>query len=159
MIVAKQVQDTVNQQSRHFALEGFAALFGLAPRLLDGETEKVSLGDYLWGAGYSAEFTDHYVVPMGAAIWSAEPGRFLEMPAVTFIRFFQNHGMLETNPSLPWRVIRGGSARYVERLCAAFRTRIHLRESVRAVRRHAEFVEVAVSSGATARVTPPAVAT
>jgi len=133
--------------SFHRMLRDFLRFNREAPRLLDGETEKVSLGDYLWGAGYSAEFTDHYVVPMGAAIWSADPGRFLEMPAVTFIRFFQNHGMLETNPSLPWRVIRGGSARYVEKLIAPFRDRIRVGCAVRSVRRLADRVEIVSGLG------------
>ena len=42
-----------------------------AKSLLDGDDEKTTLGDFLCGRGYSDEFVDHYVVPMGAAIWSA----------------------------------------------------------------------------------------
>jgi predicted NAD/FAD-binding protein len=71
--------------------------------------EKVALGDFLCGAGYSQDFVRHYVVPMGAAIWSAAPESFLRFPAVTFARFFENHGLLEASPSLPWRVVCGGS--------------------------------------------------
>jgi len=118
-----------------------------APRLLECADEKVALGDYLRGAQYSDAFIDHYVIPMGAAIWSADPSRFLEIPAVTFIRFFRNHGMLETNPSLPWRVIRGGSARYVEKLVEAFRDRIRLGCVVRRVRRTSDRVEIISSAG------------
>jgi predicted NAD/FAD-binding protein len=118
-----------------------------APRLLESAVEKVALGDYLRGAQYSDAFIDHYVIPMGAAIWSADPGRFLEIPALTFIRFFRNHGMLETNPSLPWRVIRGGSARYVEKLVAPFRDRIRLGCAVRSVRRTSRRVEIFSSAG------------
>ena len=73
--------------------------------LLEQEEEKVTLGDYLCGAGYAREFVEHYVIPMGAAIWSAPPSTFLRMPATTFVRFFDNHGLLETRPSLPWRVV------------------------------------------------------
>jgi len=118
-----------------------------APRLLERADEKVTLGDYLCGAGYSDAFVDHYVIPMGAAIWSADPSRFLEIPALTFVRFFRNHGMLETNPSLPWRVIRGGSARYVEKLVAPFRDRIRLGCAVRSVRRPSGCVEIYSSAG------------
>ncbi len=118
-----------------------------APRLLERADEKVALGDYLRGAQYSHAFIDHYVIPMGGAIWSADPSRFLEIPAATFIRFFRNHGMLETNPSLPWRVIRGGSARYVEKLVAAFRDRIRLNCAVRRVRRASDRVEILSAAG------------
>ena len=118
-----------------------------APRLLEQPVEKATLGDYLLGADYSDAFIDHYVIPMGAAIWSADPRNFLEIPAVSFIRFFQNHGMLETNPSLPWRVIRGGSARYVEKLVAPFLDRIRVVCPVRSVRRCADRVQVLSSAG------------
>ncbi len=118
-----------------------------APSLLERGDAKVTLGDFLRGARYSDAFIEHYVVPMGAAIWSADPQVFLEMPAISFIRFFQNHGMLETNPSLPWRAIRGGSERYVEKLVAPFRDRIRVGCRVRCVRRSADRVEILSDAG------------
>lgn len=118
-----------------------------ARRLLDLESEKVSLGDYLCGAGYSREFVEHYALPMGAAIWSAAPGAFLRVPAATFVRFFDNHGLLEARPSLPWRVVRGGSARYADALVAPFRQRIRLGCPVRSIRRNDAAVEVVSAEG------------
>jgi predicted NAD/FAD-binding protein len=115
--------------------------------LLEREAEKVSLGDYLCGAGYSSKFVEHYALPMGAAIWSATPRAFLRIPAVAFVRFFENHGLLETRPSLPWRVVRGGSARYVQKLAAPFRERIRIDCPVRAVRRESDAVEVIAADG------------
>lgn len=114
-------------------------------RLLEQPEEKVVLGDYLCGAGYSAGFVKHYVIPIGAAIWSADPQAFLQMPAATFVRFFRNHGLLERNAPVQWRVVRSGSARYVERLTAPFRERIRTGSPVRAIRRQRRFVEVAVA--------------
>jgi predicted NAD/FAD-binding protein len=113
--------------------------------LLKFEADKVSLGDYLCGAGYSSEFVEHYVLAMGAAIWSAPPRDFLHIPAATFVRFFENHGLLEARPSLPWRVVRGGSARYVERLVEPFREQIRIGRPVQAVRRDRDGVEVAAN--------------
>jgi predicted NAD/FAD-binding protein len=115
--------------------------------LLSLGDEKVSLGEYLCGAGYSREFVDHYVVPMGAAIWSADPAAFLRMPAATFVRFFENHGLLEASPSLPWRVVRGGSARYVEKLVAPFQDRIRVACPVRSVSRRRDGVDVLAADG------------
>ena len=115
--------------------------------LLGQDEEKVTLGDYLCGAGYGTEFVEHYVIPMGAAIWSAPPSTFLQMPATTFVRFFDNHGLLEARPSLPWRVVSGGSSRYVEKLVAPFRDRIRVGCPVFRVRRRAECVEVSSADG------------
>ena len=115
--------------------------------LLGQDEEKVTLGEYLCGAGYGTEFVEHYVIPMGAAIWSAPPSTFLQMPATTFVRFFDNHGLLETKPSLPWRVVSGGSTRYVEKLVAPFRDRIRVGCPVFSVRRGADCVEVNSADG------------
>jgi predicted NAD/FAD-binding protein len=122
--------------------------FNRESRVLLGDAEeKVELGDYLCGAGYSQAFVEHYLLPMGAAIWSADPATFLRMPAVSFVRFFENHGLLRTRPGIEWRVVRGGSARYVERLVAPFRERIRVACPVRALLRRADAVELATAQG------------
>jgi predicted NAD/FAD-binding protein len=105
-----------------------------APRLLT-EGAETALGDYLWQHGYSCEFIHDYLVPMGAAIWSTDPARMLAFPARYFVRFFHNHGMLSVNARPQWRAIRGGSARYAEKLVAPFRGRIRLNTPVETVRR------------------------
>ena len=115
-----------------------------APRLLSHGVEDIALGTYLSAAGYSSEFIDRYIVPMGAAIWSTDPIRILEFPASHFVRFFRNHGLLSLNDQPRWRVIRGGSARYVEQLIAPYRGRIRLRCPVRLVRRAPSGVEITV---------------
>ncbi len=108
-----------------------------APALLDPAHPQVSLGDYLASQRYSAQFAEHYVLPMGAAIWSASPATLREFPASHLVRFFHNHGMLSVNDRPQWRTIRGGSARYVEKLTAPFRDRIRLRTPVASVYRTA----------------------
>ena len=118
-----------------------------ARTLLEADDEKLTLGDYLCGAGYSQGFVDHYVVPMGAAIWSASPRRFLEFPAVAFVRFFANHGLLEKSGRIPWRVVAGGSDRYVEPLIAPFRERIRTACPVQRIRRDARGVELVSGAG------------
>jgi predicted NAD/FAD-binding protein len=118
--------------------------------LLAHAEEKLSLGDFLAAGGYGRELAEHVVVPMGAAIWSAVPERLLDFPAVSFARFFENHGLLALRGAPPWRVIRGGSARYVEKLVAPFRERVHATTPVRAVRRVAGGVELS-AGGESAR--------
>jgi predicted NAD/FAD-binding protein len=56
-------------------------------------------------------------------------------PALALLRFFHHHGMLGFATQRPWRTIPGGTARYLEPLCRAFRQRLHLRATVRDVRR------------------------
>jgi len=106
-----------------------------APALLTDAGDDPSLGDYLAKQRYSHEFIDHYIIPMGAAIWSTDPTTLQRFPARFFVRFFYNHGMLSVDQRPQWRVIRGGSARYVERLTAPFRDRIRLNTPVEWIRR------------------------
>ena len=106
----------------------------IAPELLEAANE-ICLGDYLAAGKYSPQFINNYLIPMGAAIWSTDPTRMLSFPARYFVQFFHNHGMLSVDKRLQWRAIRGGSARYVEKLTAPFRQRIHLNCPVESVRR------------------------
>ncbi len=105
-----------------------------APSLLKQEQE-IALGDFLAEGRYSPQFVNDYLIPMGAAIWSTDPARMFSFPARYFVQFFHNHGMLSVDERPQWRAIRGGSARYVEKLVAPFRHRIRLNTQIESVRR------------------------
>lgn len=76
-----------------------------------------TLGSYLLAQGYGKRFIDHYILPMGAAIWSMAPLGMLGFPLQFFVRFCRNHGLLSVNQRPQWRVIEGGSSSYIEPLC------------------------------------------
>ncbi|NCF63938.1 MAG: NAD(P)-binding protein, partial [Gammaproteobacteria bacterium] len=61
-----------------------------APALLCDPGNTITLSDYLTRNGYSSEFVEHYIVPMGAAIWSSAPEGMGSVPAGFFVRFFHN---------------------------------------------------------------------
>jgi len=115
-----------------------------APRLLGPDAPPLTLDEYLACGNYSREFIEHYIIPMGAAIWSAKPVEMGRMPARFFIRFFHNHGMLSVNDRPVWRVIKGGSNAYVEKLVAGHRHRIRLNAPVESVFRTRSHVDVKV---------------
>jgi len=109
--------------------------------------ESHTLGEYLHDYGYSREFVDHYLVPMAAAIWSAESGAVLDMPVSFLVRFFANHGLLQVSDRPVWRVIQGGSRQYVNKLVAGHRDRIRLNSPVQSIRRIDDRVELYSASG------------
>ena len=115
-----------------------------ATQLLDPSAPDMSLEDYLAKNNYSREFIDYYIIPMGAAIWSAKPAKMGKMPARFFIQFFHNHGMLSVNDRPVWRVIKGGSNSYVGRLVDGHRDRIRLNCPVETVRRDGEQIVIKV---------------
>ena len=102
----------------------------------DGET----LGEYLNRNGYSRYFRNYYIVPMGAAIWSAPEIVLEQFPIRFFLQFFNNHGMLSVDDRPTWRVISGGSATYVNRMMDKLRERTHLNSPVTSVKRDADGV-------------------
>ncbi len=80
--------------------------------------ESITLGEFIQELGLSDQFRDKYLIPMGAAIWSSGLQEMLQFPALYFVRFFKNHGLLNINDRPQWRVIKGGSNSYVEKLLA-----------------------------------------
>ena len=116
---------------------------------IDDLDDEETLGNYLRENGYSREFVDHYLIPMAAAIWSAEPGSVLEMPVRFLVRFFANHGLLQISDRPIWRVIKGGSREYVGKLVAGHRDRIRLNSAVQSIRRIDDHVEVHSATGGT----------
>ena len=110
--------------------------------LLDDPGTGPSLGTYLERNRYSQAFIQHYIVPMGGAIWSAGHATMWEFPARYLVQFFKNHGMLSVNQRPTWRVVTGGSQRYVEKLVRPFRDRIRLQFPVESISRGPGWVEV-----------------
>jgi predicted NAD/FAD-binding protein len=119
-----------------------------APALLDAPDDRLTLERFLAAGSFGRRFVDHYLVPMGAAIWSTDPQRMLGFPARYFVRFLHNHGMLSVNDRPVWRTVKGGSREYVRRLTAAFASRIRLRTPVLGVRRLPGHVMVELQAGA-----------
>lgn len=107
----------------------------------DSET----LGEYLNRNGYSRYFRNYYIVPMGAAIWSAPEIVLEQFPIRFFLQFFNNHGMLSVDDRPTWRVISGGSAEYVKKMMERLGEQTHLNSPVDSVRRHESGVSVTVN--------------
>lgn len=104
-----------------------------------------TLGEYLSRHRYSRYFRENYIVPMGAAIWSAPEIVLEQFPIRFFLSFFNNHGMLSVDDRPTWRVITGGSARYVDRMMETLGPLTHLNSPVSRVQRFSDHVTVMVN--------------
>ncbi len=111
----------------------------------------MSLGELVARLKLGKGFMDAYLLPMGGAIWSCPPETMLAFPAITFVRFFKNHGLLSLNGQHQWYTVTGGSQVYVEKITAPYRD--HIRTECAAVRvtRDADGVSVTDSRGETQR--------
>ncbi|MEU9095353.1 FAD-dependent oxidoreductase [Streptomyces sp. NPDC048428] len=122
-----------------------------ARRLLaDGgpDADSMTLGDFAARGRFSAYFTAHFLTPVVSAVWSCDPVTAMRYPARYLFRFLDHHGMLAVGGSPTWRTVTGGSGAYVERATkqlAAVRTAT----PVRAVRRHADGVDLVTADDTT----------
>jgi predicted NAD/FAD-binding protein len=107
-----------------------------------------SLASWLEEQRFSRDFIDRLIVPQAAAVWSAAPAQMWTFPARFLVQFFDNHGMLDLRGRPRWRVVTGGSARYVEALTRPFADRIRLHTPVQRVRRDDDGVALTVRGAA-----------
>ena len=107
----------------------------------------LTLGQYLQQNGYGQRFIDHYIVPMGAAIWSMSLEGMLGFPLQFFVRFFRNHGLLSVSDRPQWYVIEGGSSAYVEPLTRDFLQHIRSNCPVQRIERDVSGVTVHSAAG------------
>ncbi len=110
--------------------------------LMDGGEDGTSLAAFLERGRYGRPFRDRYLLPMAAAIWSSSLARMGDMPAATFLRFFDNHGLLSIDHRPEWRTVSGGSRVYVDRLASQSRNTVRLGSPVAILRRSSTGVEV-----------------
>lgn len=123
------------------------------------DLEGVSLGAFLARGGYGRAFRDDHLLPMAAAIWSAPTKTLLDFPAVSFIRFCENHGLLKVTNRPVWRTVTGGSKSYIGPLTAPFAERLALGRAVTGLRRDGEGVWLRDGAGALTRFDHVVVAT
>jgi uncharacterized protein len=82
-----------------------------------------TLQQYLDSNHYSQSFRNDYLLPMAAAIWSCPIQQILAYPLHTFVRFCDNHGLLQVNNRPKWRTVKGSSREYLKRLIDAIEKR------------------------------------
>ena len=118
-----------------------------APALLADPGPGPTLGSYLRERNYSDLFVRDHLVPMASALWSSPSETILDFPAKYLVRFMDNHHMLQVRDRPMWRVVCGGSSRYIEAMQKTWNVQLRLSSPVREVRRDAAGVEIATDRG------------
>jgi predicted NAD/FAD-binding protein len=109
-----------------------------APALLRApDSDRQTLGEFLDERRFDDDFTGRYLFPMASAIWSSSLDAIRTFPALTLIRFFDNHGLLSLGDHPTWKVVAGGSHTYISKLTASVSVdRIHCGARIDSIRRH-----------------------
>lgn len=95
-----------------------------APVYLRSAEPDISLGDYLDEIGAGEWFKRYYLQAMGAAIWSCSVETIRSFPARSFLKFFENHGLLTVNDHPQWYTVSGGSRHYIDLVTRNFADKI-----------------------------------
>lgn len=119
-----------------------------APRLLQNPDGGPSLGEYMQARQYGDAFIHDHLVPMASALWSSPTSTILDFPAAYLVRFMQQHQMLQVEGRPQWRVVSGGSQRYVDALQARWQVDLRMAARVERVgRRRNGRIEVSTAHG------------
>lgn len=113
---------------------------------LDLVDPEETLGEFITKHGYSDAFKNYYIIPMGAAVWSASVDMMMNFPLKFFLQFFSNHGFLSVDDRPQWRVLKNGSQSYIEPLTRPYRDNIHLNTRVTKVIRSQGGVSVIIDN-------------
>jgi hypothetical protein len=106
-----------------------------SPALLQDPGPGPALGEYLYQNGYGAMFIEDHLLPMASALWSSPSELIMQFPAKYLVQFMANHQMMDPGTRKPWRVVKGGSSRYLDRLIPAIRGEIRAGTPVLSVQR------------------------
>lgn len=102
----------------------------------------ISIVEYCAGLGMSTFFMQHYLIPLAASIWSSSDESMAHFPAITFLRFFDNHGILDLSKLPKWQTIVGGSHTYIKEFKKYFIGSIRLSTPVNKIDRFNNTISV-----------------
>ncbi|TEW52864.1 NAD(P)/FAD-dependent oxidoreductase [Psychromonas algicola] len=109
----------------------------------------LTLGEFLKTNHFNAFFAEHYILPMGAAIWSSSLAQMEDFEFRFFVQFFHNHGLLNIADRPQWYVVPNGSRSYLTPLCEPFKSNIHLNVNITKITRNNGKAQVAFSDAET----------
>jgi predicted NAD/FAD-binding protein len=106
-----------------------------------------TLGAFLKEHDFSLYFAEHYILPMGAAIWSSSLAQMEDFELRFFIQFFHNHGLLNIADRPQWYVIPKGSRSYLPPLIKPFADNIQLNAEISGISRQNDKVQINFNDG------------
>lgn len=112
-----------------------------------GNLKGITLLDYCKKLGLSSYFHETYIIPLASAIWSASASDINQFPAISFLTFFNNHGMLELMKFPQWQTVVGGSHSYIKAFKQTFTGDVFLDSQVLKIKREQRQVIIKNAQG------------
>lgn len=128
-------------------LRGVARFLRTAGAEVDHLDATETLDHWARRRGHGGDVLDLYLIPMCAALWSADPDDAGAIPARFVLRFFDQHGLLGFDRHR-WRTVSGGSQTYVAAIAHSLEKHdVRLEQRVGEVRRGPDAITVRVDGG------------
>jgi len=105
-----------------------------------------TLGEYLNRNNFPKDIINKFMIPMGAAVWSGSRDEIANFPVKMFLKFFDNHGILDLNNAPQWHTVNGGSYTYVRKIIDTFNGDIIKGTGVKAIQRIKDKVQVTLEN-------------
>ena len=105
-----------------------------------------TLGEYLIRNDFPKDIIDKFIIPMGAAVWSGSRNEISNFPVKMFLKFFDNHGILDLNNAPQWHTVDGGSYTYVRKILDQFNGKIIKGNGVEEIKRTKDKVKVTLEN-------------
>lgn len=134
-------------------LKGILAFNKAAKKALEQNidaADNITLTEFLEQNKIPETVAQYYLLPMVSAIWSSSLADAKAFPLGFFLRFFDNHGLLNVSDRPQWHTLMGGSRAYVPALTLPFIDKVHLKSHIQSVYRQEEQVVLAFQNGDTA---------
>ncbi|MFW0783429.1 FAD-dependent oxidoreductase [Gordonia sp. CPCC 206044] len=120
-----------------------------ARRLLATPDSDEPLSEFIVRNRFSGFFTENFLLPLVASVWSCDERSAAAYPARHLFTFLDHHGMLSVLGSPRWRTVVGGSRTYVDRIADRVRGSggaVHVDSPVRSVSSDGTGVRLCVGS-------------
>lgn len=117
--------------------------------LQSGFLKGKTLSDYCAERKFGGSFLNHYLYPMGAAIWSSPISKMHAFPAQPYLHFLENHGLLRLTNRPQWKHVKGGSQTYVQAMLKTFERPPNLNSAPASIQRTPDCIRLHMPTGAT----------
>ena len=78
--------------------------------------EDLTVEEFLSMNNFSNEIREFHIYPLISSIWSNNTKDVKNFPLISFLQFFNNHGLFSINNRPKWKFVSGGSYSYVQAL-------------------------------------------
>ena len=145
----KNINSLFAQRKNLFSLKFISMLFEINKFYklckkypLDINSENLTIEDFLNKNSFSFYIRNFHIYPMISSIWSTNDKDVKKFPFISFIKFFQNHGLFNLKNRPQWKFVSGGSYQYVEALIKKNLFKFHTNTKVEKIFRNNNSIQL-----------------